>query len=190
MRSEHAWALLTARALQYDRVPGGFARLTQADAAALLAGLERRRFLTAMLADVGDSAVHHDLYVHVRDLAIDNAIRGDWKGASPKVLHQIALLSIFELAGRGEPCRPCDGAGAVPIEDGSPTMVACECCRGTGKAPLTGGDRAALLRMPDSTWSRTWGQRYEVVFSELHHWLTDARRHMARKLRKEAREVA
>lgn len=190
MKSEHAWALLTARAIQYGKVPGGHAAMSQADIAALLAGLARRPYLTAMLADVGDTTVHHELYMLVRESVISVAIDERWKLARPKICEQLALLAIFELVGARDPCGVCEGSGSVPIEEGSPTLVPCEVCLGTGRAPLTGRDRASLLEIHESNWNRTWAPRYEGVFVQLHYWLADARRHMARKLRKEARSAA
>lgn len=190
MRSELAWALLTARALQYDKTPGGFARMTQADAAALLRGLSRRPFLAAMLADCGDSVVHHELYMALRQYVMDRAVSDDWRLDRPRLCEQIALLAILELVGARDPCPACEGRGAVPIETNSPTMVRCDPCRGSGRAPLSGRDRAAMVQIHEVSWSRTWAARYEVVFGELHGWLMDARRHMARRLRAEARAVA
>lgn len=190
MKTEQVWATLTARALQYDRVPGGFQRFTQADAAALLAGLSRRPFLTAMLCDVGDDTVHGELYRRLRDFVIERSVTEAWKFSRPLMFQQLALLAIFELVGARDPCMVCDGRGSVPIEEGSPTHIGCEICRGTGKAPLTGRDRAALIGIHESTWSKVWRDRYEIVFGELHNWLADARHHVRRRLRKERRATA
>lgn len=190
MRSEHAWALLTARAIQYGKTPGGYAHMTPADVAGLLRGLPRRPFLTAMLADCGDSMVHHELYVALRHYVFDRAVFDGWRLDRPRLCEQIALLAILELVGARDPCPACEGRGAVPIETGGPNMVRCEPCRGSGRAPLSGRDRAAMVQIHEVSWSRTWAERYEVVFGELHGWLMDARRHMARRLRAEARAEA
>ena len=190
MRSEHAWALLTARAIQYGKTPGGHAHMTPADVAGLLRGLGRRPFLTAMLADCGDFSAYVPLHGELTGYVLSRALDEDWRMHRVQFCRELAALAILEMVGAREPCLACEGRGAVPIETNSPTMVRCDPCRGSGRAPLSGRDRAAMVQIHEVSWSRTWAARYEVVFGELHGWLMDARRHMARQLRAEAHAAA
>lgn len=190
MRSQHAWALLTARAIQYGKTPGGHAHMTPADVAGLLRGLGRRPFLTAMLADCGDFSAYVPLHGELTGYVLSRALDEDWRMHRVQFCRELAALAILEMIGAREPCLACEGRGAVPIEDGSPTLVSCELCRGSGRQPMTPDDRATMIQIHETSWRRTWAGRYEQVFGELHGWLMDARRHMARRLRAEAHATA
>lgn len=185
-----AWAMLTARALQYDQVGGrGHATLTTSDVAGMLAGLERAPYLCGLFVEAGYWDCLVPLERHLWRAIVDLATDRRWnlpKGPGP--CRPLGHLALFELVGPSTPCHICKGEGSTADEH-TTTRTACERCNGRGKLPLTPFSRADLIGINPPDWSKRWEARYQDVFQIPLTWLDEANRHLRRQLRK-AREVA
>jgi hypothetical protein len=183
--------MLTARALQYERAPGGHGSLRPADVAAMLAGLERRRFLAGLLVEAGDWSCLRELERHLFLAAVTLATEQHWSlPRGPGVLRSLGHLALWESTAAGTPCPACGGHGSYQPDPSSPHRVACEDCRGTGRRPLADYRRAELIAVSPSNWTRLWASRYESIYGTFLGWADDARHHLRRQLRRNAAATA
>lgn len=181
--TSRAWAMLTARALQYDGSRGGHGGLRQSDIAAMLGGLDRRYFLAGLFLEAGDWTslipLERKLFHEVVDLAW---IKGwDLRTDGLKHCRSLGHLALYEAAGPATICPKCDGEGAT-IPPGEVMPVQCKRCDGKRKLPLTPKSRAELISISDGNWYKVWCMRYEHVVTALDYWLAEANRHLKRQL--------
>lgn len=186
-----AWAMLTARALQYDQAGGrGHTSLSQADVAAMLGGLARAPYLCGLFVEAGYWDVLFQLEENLWRAVIDLSVERKWnlpKGPGP--CRPLGHLALFELVGPSTPCYVCKGEGSVQ-EERTSTRQQCERCLGRGKLALTPFSRADLIGIDASNWSKTWEARYQDALQIPIGWLDTANRHLGRRLRKEASVAA
>lgn len=182
-KQSQAWSMLTTRAQQYERAPGGHEGLTPAEVAGMLAGLEQRAFCAGMLCEAGEwsylSRVGRSLYLYALELATQerwNLPRG------PGQIADLVHLALLEATGPTVPCMVCGGSGCTAPE-GNPARRSCDVCEGSGRVPRTQRSRAELIGISEAQWFAVWKNRYRGVYSELNNWTSDARTFLARQLR-------
>lgn len=207
MNPSAAWAMLTARSPAFPRMPGGHNSLTKEDVAAMLSDLYRDACLMGMAYECHDMKALQDLELRLWQIVIGMSQREpQWK--LPKgefVTRRLAALALYEAM---DPlvCPVCNGKGTTTFQlHREPGLmlsqyfsqlnewegrIRCMGCQGSGKVKLSARKRADLAGINKDTWPKYWASRYEEVFALTKGWLSDARAHLARKLRKNAEDEA
>lgn len=124
MNPSRAWALLTARGVQFGGVGGGgIPGLVPSDIARMLDGLERGPFLAGMVRESGDvgsiAALERWVYVETLKLADPRDARGRpipgarWPDSHGQAYcGRLGTLAVFEfVAPRPKICPDCGGQG-------------------------------------------------------------------------------
>lgn len=180
-RESRAWAMLTARAQQYEVGSRSFGTLTPAEVAAMLAGLQQRCYVAGMLCEAGDWSFLPRVASYLYREAHDLCDRQEWN--LPRGVRQVkslVYLSIIEATVPSVDCVACNGVGTTSDVKGERT--ACELCRGRARLPVIQETRAEILEVNESNWKRTWRERYYQVDGVLRGWVTTAREHLATAL--------
>lgn len=206
MNPSAAWAMLTARSAAFPRSPGGHNSLSREDVEAMLCGLARNAFLMGMAYECHDLKALEDLERRLWQIVIGMSQAEQWK--LPKgefVTRRLAALALYESM---DPliCPQCNGKGTTTFElrrepglmmsqyysqlNEHEGRIRCQACQGSGKVKLSARKRADLAGINKDTWPRYWASRYEAVFALTREWLTEARSHLARELRRNADEAA
>lgn len=180
-RESRAWAMLTARAQQYEVGSRSFGTLTPADVAAMLAGLDERPFSAGMLCEAGDwmslPRVASFLYYDTVDLAGEL----EWDlPRGPKPLKGLVYLALIEATGPSVVCAACEDGKKATYTAGK--LVSCRVCEGRGRLPVMQQTRFEMLGFDESSWRRRWRERYVRVDQILQGWIQDARDHLAEAL--------
>lgn len=186
-RRSRAWALLTARAQQYVRVPGSFGSLKPADVAAMLTGLDDESYAAALLCKTGNWGRLEEVERNLYDATEKLARLEKW--SLPGGLDQLQVLvhlALLEATGPSVVCTACVGTGRC--EDAGGKERGCELCEGRGRLPKTQRTRADLVGVSDRHWRRVWRDRYNQVDQVLQNWLNDADRHLKAALAGKPRE--
>ncbi|MGE3293837.1 MAG: hypothetical protein AB7O95_20915 [Geminicoccaceae bacterium] len=176
-RQSRAWAMLTARAQQYERVPGSFDSLKPRDIAAMLAGLDHRPYVAGMLCEAGDWAYLPRCASYLYREADALCDEGEWnlpRGVGQ--LKNLVYLALVEATVPSVECVACNGVGTTADVKGERSP--CELCRGRARLPVIQETRAEILEVDESNWKRTWRERYFQVDAVLQGWVTAAREHM------------
>lgn len=177
------WALLTARALQMSRAPGGTPFLTAAEAAQLLQGLSPNAFLAGMAKECHDLTCITQLELRLFDWAVMTGFREQWPEKNRQVYaRRFAGLAVYELLiPRPYLCRHCAGRGFTLSEEGN--GIPCDLCASTGGKAMSEHLRSDLVDITWSLWRTDWSSRYHFVFAELNLWHQEARAHVARAVK-------
>lgn len=176
-RETHAWAMLTARAQQYEVGSGSFGSLKPADVAAMLAGLDERPFAAGMLCGAGDwmslPRVASFLYYDTVDLACEL----EWdlpRGVGQ--LKSLVYLALIEATGPSVVCAACNDGRKLTVIAGK--SVACKLCEGRGRLPVLEQPRHAIIGVDESNWRKRWRDRYIRVDQLLQGWVQIANAHL------------
>lgn len=180
-RESRAWAMLSARAQQYEVGSRSFGSLRPSDVAAMLAGLQQRCYVAGMLCEAGDWSFLPRVASYLYREAHDISEKQEWN--LPRGVRQVkslVYLAIIEATVPSVDCVACNGAGTTADVKGERT--ACELCRGRARLPVIQETRAEILEVNESNWKRTWRERYYQVDGVLRDWATTAREHLATAL--------
>ena len=85
-----------------------------------------------------------------------------WQAPRPDWILDMARLAIYEDVDPFR-CPVCKGIETRLIEG---KIINCEACKGTGGAYFTDADRARILKLDRSNWSRIWRFRYDFMRGE------------------------
>lgn len=190
MNPSKAWALLTARGVQFGGTIGGTPYLTPADVARMLKGLDRGPFLAGMVKESGDVSCLGDLERHLWIETMRLAEGYDDRGRpyrkpwplshGQSYCRRLAGLAVFEFVmPRPEVCSECHGRGWVKFEGQG---IECRACRNTGGSKLHPRMRAELAGIPFTSWKDGWSARYEEVHATVQSWHSIALSHLRRAL--------
>lgn len=206
MNPSAAWAMLTARSPNMKRVSCGYGETTKEDIAASLSGLYEDAMLMGMFYECGDGKALVRLERRLWQRVIGMAQAERWKLPTGEfVTRRLVGLALYEAM---DPliCPECNGKGSTTFDlRHNPGLILspyysqlseregrlrCAACQGSGKVKLSGRKRADLAGINKDTWIRYWSSRYEAVLTLTRDWLSDARSHLARQLRKNTENEA
>ncbi len=157
------FALLTDKAADpFAGVPETGDRVTQAFAASLTAGMDRRIYLAGRVIYCRDWAAAEELERVLMVEVSKIAARERWKLDRPGRIRNLCSLAIIE---------ECDPAFRVIEKHGART--------GMQRAQA----RALWTQLSSPAWSRTWGKRYVAVRQILNSWKDAADSHVKRAQR-------
>lgn len=114
-------AMLTAKSLDLDHVPGGVAELTQMDIAGALHRLNRFELELLRVKYCGDAP--HELYASCLMWAMEQG----WKLSQGKTEESV-LFALAEAIGPNR-CRSCNGVSELLIDS---KVETCPACNGSG----------------------------------------------------------
>ena len=141
--------------------------LSGVELAGMLAGLNEAETALAFAMYANDLDAQDLLRVYVHGAAYEMAERERWGVDADDVrlsIYHASVLSVFEFI-FPERCGCCRGSGYVSAGH------QCPMCRGIGKTPSSGRQRAEFIRVSHSSWHRLWQGRYADIFgyvTELH----------------------
>lgn len=161
MSSTETLALLCAGSTRYHDALGSCStsdRLSRAEIAGLLSGLNEEAVNLALAKYAGDLSAERRLMSLVRLWAVDVALREGWKivRGRPTVVN-LAAIAVFEVV-RPNRCKKCKGTGFVRIKQ-------CVSCAGSGYKLISGSAIAEAILIDKSNYSRTWEGRYVGVLN-------------------------
>lgn len=147
-------------------VPGGgtpemtIADLAQAAAHASPAGYA---IVIAKYVDPTSNQLLHEAWRQAYLQVIDMARERKWSPGprGERYLGRITVMAVLEVT-HPMRCPECRGACRHACNG-----QICASCRGTGKMTLSRTARAFLLGIPETSYRREWGDRYEQVFRML-----------------------
>lgn len=177
-RESRAWAMLTARAQQYEVGSRSFGALRPSDVAAMLAGLQQECYVAGMLCEAGDWAFLPRVGSYLYGQAHALCDQQEWN--LPRGVGQVknlVYLALLEATVPSVDCVACNGSGTTADVKGERSP--CELCRGRARLPVIQQTRAEILQVNESNWKRTWRDRYHQVDGILRSWVMTAREHLA-----------
>lgn len=161
MASLEIIGLLCAGSTHYHAMSGcswAAGRLSKAELAGLLAGLDKPAMNLALAKYALDINAERNLIAHVQVRAVGIAVRENWliiKGR-PTVVNMSAL-AVFESV-RPNRCGRCSGRGFVAHR-------LCSNCNGSGFKALSGRKVAEIIGVEDNDYKRKWRQRYQGLIN-------------------------
>lgn len=163
MSSTETLALLCAGSTRYHDALGSCStsdRLSRAEIAGLLSGLNEEAVNLALAKYAGDLSAERRLMSLVRLWAVDVALREDWKivRGRPTVVN-MAALAVFEVV-RPNRCKRCNGCGFVGNK-------VCLSCSGMTTKPLSGRSIAECLGIDEAAYRKLWKVRYDLCFNHV-----------------------
>lgn len=152
--------MLAAKVQHFSAAPGGIPALTPEDVAAALGMIQDP------VARLYFRVKWVNQYSFAEELACDFRTRvavtldiGKWRVPRKEWIFDMCCLALAESI---DPhvCLWCKGRGSAEIDS---RVVMCDNCKGTGHKQPTDSDRARLMGALKSSWSDTWGKRYQEI---------------------------
>lgn len=161
-------------------VPG----LDGMDAARALAGLPRGPYLLARVLWVLDqsslSALENQLWGEMCGVA---SRKGWTKSKSypvgKELLRKMAKMAIYETVSPPQ-CHVCNGR--KEIHPKNQAVRPCGACSGTGLKAISNRKRADKVGISETSWRRTWSERYAEFLAKQQAWMQLAHEHVRKKL--------
>lgn len=172
--------LLNPRSVRLDGSNRGLPEITTDDINAACAGADQiglDLLLTRVCGDrIAQHRIFHSLYQEVAQLTVDH----HWKirKKSQEKIRNLVQLVIFELTTTPR-CPKCDGTKY------NKRLKPCKACDGTGFYKIKNTQRARLLGVNASTWSRVWAYRYAEVLSLTADHEAKALKNIGKKLKRD-----
>lgn len=161
--------------------PSGKSDLTASEAAAILAGLEKKRFEMGWMFITHNYAKYNFISLMVLNEATKIVVKEKWRLPKRKyLLRRMSALAVIEaLAPRL--CRNCRGHGQV-LDTKHKLIVECKKCHGTGGGnAFSNTKRAKLLDVDKDNFNKVWAKRYNQIYMIPYQWLMDAFAHINEK---------
>jgi len=145
--------------------------LDGADAALMLAGLDRGPYLLARVKYAGELDSQADLetvlWHEMVKVAADRGWRRYGDGLPRAFLRNLSHMAVDEIINPCK-CSACGGRGSV-YPRGKAARV-CDVCLGTGSGRVSGSARARQAGIDKSNWCRLWAGRYAIFLNRLDGW--------------------
>lgn len=172
-------AALVGGSARYDFMPrGGSSRqqLCGAELAGLLSGLSSVAVDLAYALYACDEIAQAKLRAHMQVYAVSLACDEGWDVVRGQpTITRMGILSVFELLSSGL-CNVCHGPGQHNGHE-------CDMCRGVGRVPTAGRQRASFIFVSQNQWQRVWADRYARIFAYLQGLDADVRYVISRNSR-------
>ncbi len=152
--------MLAARVQHFSAAPGGSPKLTPEDIAAALGMIQDPvARLYFRVKWVHQYAFGEELALSFRRRAATTLDIGTWRVPRKDWMLDLCYLALVESI---DPhiCVWCKGRGSAQVES---RIVVCDNCKGSGHKAPTDTDRARLMGASKSSWSDTWGKRYQEI---------------------------
>ncbi len=152
--------MLAARVQHFSAAPGGSPKLTPEDVAAALGMIQDPvARLYFRVKWVNQHAFAEELSLTFSRRVYTTISIGAWRVPRPAWIFDMCCLALAESI---DPhvCMWCKGRGSAEIDS---RVVMCDNCKGTGHKAPTDSDRARLMGALKSSWSDTWGKRYQEI---------------------------
>ena len=147
----------------YQFLPrGGSAKdqLSGAELAGLLSGLGTVAVDLAYALYASDDQAQCKLRAHMQLYAVKLAVDEGWESVRGQpTVTRMGILSVFELISPGV-CSLCHGSGVYQAHE-------CDLCRGFGRMPSSGRQRANFIVVSRMAWQRLWADRYARIYNYL-----------------------
>jgi hypothetical protein len=165
--------------LSSDNFSFGGERLTPAEVAGMLSGLNTIELALIYAKYLGDLASERKLWANVYEWAAGVAVRESWAiQRGQPVVANMAYIAVFEIV-RPNRCGKCKGTGIIKAK-------ACTQCAGSGFRPLSGRAIADAIGYHEATYRELWKSRYSSVFS----YVQDIESRAVSRIRFSDRELA
>lgn len=165
-----------------ERSNGGTGGITPQDIAAACAGMSDAQYLLLLRIYTQDVTVQPRLFYAIYDQAIGIATCGHWRlPVGKELVRKMTNLALAEMISP-RVCPDCEGKAQVWLK-GMAVPTACKPCGGSGRKSLSSREKARLLEMDDTTFSRYWSDRYDQVFAHVAELESSALRLLVRKFR-------
>ncbi len=152
--------MLAARVQHFSAAPGGTPKLTPEDIAAALGMIQdpvaRLYFRVKWVNQYGFA---EELARTFSRRVYTTLQIGTWRVPRPEWIFDMCCLALSESI---DPhvCMWCKGRGSAQVES---RVVICDNCKGYGNKLPTDTDRAKMMGALKSSWSDTWGKRYQEI---------------------------
>jgi len=183
MESADFVARLTPASQDFQQVGvSSTAGLNAMDVARALAGLDRGPYLLSIVMWAGDTGSLYQLENKLWSDVCLVATERKWiVVVGAEMLRSLAKMAVAEVIAP-RLCPVCCGRGSISPRGGA--VHDCTVCKGTGRAKISGRERAKIAGINRNSWQRTWGPRYEADFiARLNSWEIVANHHIQRKLK-------
>jgi len=163
MASVEIIGLLCAGSTRYHE-PGGHGsardKLSRAELAGLLSGLDRVAMNLALAKYAGDLEAERMLIAQMRVWADGMAVHESWHIVKSRpTLSNMMALAVFEVV-RPNRCPYCKGRGILKVK-------VCSGCGGSTFKSLSNRYIAEASGIAESTYRAIWKERYERLYSHV-----------------------
>lgn len=166
-------SLTTARAINYQHIPGGIASITMEDVCMVLARLPRHISLYARMKYCGEwdgehyGSLFHETLDAVKTLGGCIDVNAGIQANKYDKLCQLVLYDAVQ--GDSNRCPTCHGTKSVLLKS---AYVVCPSCGGTGRLKITDAFKAEFIGYCDArAYRRHASGSYQALLAEIEgHW--------------------